>query len=150
MSSFPNELLSDDEKWIKKCQQLRQMWCEKKSDKEIKQEIGQWFHEQKLQYKNETKAMSKPELRQEFEQLKKDFPQYFLTDEENWQVQFSKVEEYMQQNTNRPHHKMQLSRWLYNQLEYYKARKYHLAKDHIHKQFKDFLLKHSQQFSNYI
>ena len=81
---------------------------------------------------------------------KKDFPQYFLTDEENWQVQFAQVQEWMQQNTTRPPMKTQLGSWLNSQLKLYKARKNQLGKEHIHKQFKDFLLKYPEHFANHI
>lgn len=148
--NFPNEFLSDDEKWMDKCQKIRQMWSEKKSEKEIKKEIGQWLHDQKINYKNKTKAMSKPELREEFEKLMKDFPEHFLTDEEKWQVNFAEVQEWMRQNTNRPPRHTGLGKWLQKQLEYYKETKHKFLKEHYHKQFTDFMLKHPKQFSTYL
>jgi antitoxin component HigA of HigAB toxin-antitoxin module len=91
--------------------------------------------------------MSKIYFRKEWENFINDtkYKIYFMSNEENWNINFEAVKKYIDENNKRPstenknNNIKSLGYWISDQQKYYKERKYNMANDNIYQQWTNFI-----------
>ncbi len=107
--------------------------------------LGSWLDTQKHNYKNKEQIMKNNEIYNKFTEFLKLNKQYFISNEEIWNDNLIKVQNYIIDNNKTPSSEDKnkdikiLGSWLSNQKANYKNKKYIMKNDEIYNTFTEFL-----------
>ena len=117
----------------------------------IKQ-IGKWISTQITNYKKKTYIMKNQDIRKKWENFIKEYEQYFISNEENWNNQLSELKKYIDENGKRPsdHDKnekiKQMSNWTSHQNTNYKKKTQIMKNQDIRTKWEDFIEEYKEYF----
>jgi HKD family nuclease len=118
--------------------------CDK--DINIKQ-LGQWILTQQKNYVNDQHIMKDNNIRNKWKQFIDDikYKQYFLSNEEEWDIKLEEVKKYIDDNKKKPAEKSkdkiikQLGSWISRQQNIYAKEQYIMKDENIRNRWKQFI-----------
>ena len=135
LGEYKEYLLSDEEKWNIDFQQSTNYIDENKKRPSCSSKVGDvkflgnWLSQQNRNYKNKSKSMKIPERYAIWTRFLEEYGDYFISDEEKWNIDFQQLKNYIDKNEKRPSSKSKdkniylLGRWLQHQNQNYKNKK---------------------------
>ena len=132
MEEYNEYFISYEEKWNIKFNEVKQFIIENKrtpfenSQLITEQNLHNWFNNQLMNYKNKTKGMKDETRYGIWTNFMKEYKEYFMSNDEIWNVKFDKLKQFINENKRRPNQHIttkiekQLGKWVCNQLTNYK------------------------------
>ena len=150
IEKYQEYFMSNDEKWNdnlklvdKYINDNKKRPSESDKNKDIKS-LGYWVSHQLNNYKNKEYNMKNENIREQWEEFIDKYPEYFISNEENWNDHLKLVEKYINDNKKTPstHDKNKdikvLGKWLSHQQQNYKKNEYNMTNENIRKQWEEF------------
>ena len=116
----------------------------KDKNKDIKN-LGQWISNQQINYAKQQKIMKDDNIRNKWKQFIEDpkYKKYFLSNEQEWDINLVEVKKYIDDNKKRPSDKNKdiknLGQWISNQQRNYAKQQQIMKDDNIRKKWKQFI-----------
>ena len=149
---------SNDDFWNNNLNKLEQYIIENKKlpsgsskQTEIKQ-LGYWICTQNRNYKNKQYIMKQEEIYNTWTKFIHKYQEYFLSNDECWNINLNKLEQYIINNKKLPSiYSKQielklLGRWIYTQNKNYKKKKYIMKQEQIYNTWTEFIHKYQEYF----
>jgi superfamily II DNA or RNA helicase len=148
---YKEYLLNMNEKWILILLECKE-WIDKnkkkpyeKSKNEKEKKLGCWISVQIQNYKKCEYGMSNPERRKKWEDFTQDekYKEYLLNCEEEWNLNFQKLKEFIDKNKKKPERtknieEKKLADWISFQIQNYKKCEYGMSNPERRKKWEDF------------
>lgn len=155
---YKEYIKTNDEIWYNNLDKLKDyIDCNKKrpscSDKndEIKT-IGLWCICQQKNYRDKINAMKDEEIYNKWVLFIKEYEEYFISDDDKWYSNLSKIKEYLNKHHKRPpqhtDENKYLSNWLSSQIENYKKKNKSMNNKIIYDEFTLFLEEYKEHFKS--
>jgi superfamily II DNA or RNA helicase len=142
LNDYKKYVSSNEEQWILQFNELKKYMDDNKRHPDYKDKIlYNWSHCQLQNYKNKKDIMKKEKIYNEFKIFLNDYKEYFISNEDNWILQFNKFKEYINKELKRPTKKDNkiLYNWIQCQLQNFKNKKKIMKNEVIYGEFKKFL-----------
>jgi hypothetical protein len=125
------------------CNKKRPSCCDKNNDVKT---LGLWCVCQQKNYRDKINAMKDEDIYIKWESFVKDYEEYFISDDEKWYDNLSKVKEYLNKYHKRPSDKDYLDGWLSSQIQNYKNKNKSMNNSEIYDTFTIFLNEYNEYF----
>ena len=158
VDEYNEYLLSDNEKWFIKLNQLKEYIDENKKlpVKRCKYEqfpLGTWLSQQKSNYKSNKYCMNNQEILKKWEVFVDEYEEYMLSDNEKWLINLDKLKECIDENKKLPETKTVLGHWCSMQKGNYKSNKHCMKNEKNHTlweefvdEYKEYMLSNSEKW----
>ena len=159
IEEYKEYFISNEEEWYNNLSELKKYIDEngkrpsyRDKNEKIKQ-MSQWISTQNTNYKKKTQIMKNKEIRTKWEKFIKEYKEYFLSNEENWNNQLSELKKYIDENNKLPskhdnNEKIkQMSNWTSNQNTNYKKKTYIMKDKEIRKKWEKFIKEYKEYFN---
>ena len=153
---YKEYLKTNEEIWYEKLDKVKEyIDCNKKrpscSDKNTDvKTLGLWCVCQQKNYRDKINAMNDEDIYVKWESFIKDYEGYFISDDEKWYENLSKIKEYLNKYHKRPSDKnvadKYLGNWLSSQIENYKNKNKSMNNSEIYDTFTIFLNEYKEYF----
>jgi len=116
--------------------------------------LGIWFISQNRNYKNKQNGMKIQERRDVWKQFLEEYNEYFISDEENWYINFQKLKDYINEHKKLPPHgsnddvEKKIASWLSNQQHKYKHKIKGMKSHERYDLWRQFLEEYMEYFIN--
>jgi superfamily II DNA/RNA helicase len=148
---YKEYFLSNEEIWKDNLMKVKE-YIDKNNKKPYRGEnqrlkLGEWLHTQTTNYKDNKDIMKTKNIRKLWEEFINDdkYKEYFLSNEEIWKDNLTKVKKYIDKNNKRPSQSDKdekvkyLGHWLYTQTTNYKNNKDIMKNENIKKLWEEFI-----------
>lgn len=146
LEEYAEFFISNEENWLMNFNEFKKKYKEEKINQ------NKWFSTQKQNYKNKIGFYENDKLKTLFEEFMNEFPELFLSKNENWINNFNKVKGYIIEHKQRPPRTSTdkdiayLGQWLQNQIIAFKKDDKMMKDDEIRKIFDYFLNEYADLF----
>jgi hypothetical protein len=157
-SKYPEYFMSSEEQWemnLNKCDEFiieNGRRPSKNSKNPEEKRLGRWISTQITNHKKNKQIMSNVEIREKWEEFKSKYPEYFMSSEEQWEMNLKKCVEFIDENGIRPSstsknlEEKRLGRWISTQIKNYKKNKYIMSNVEIREKWEAFTSKYHEYF----
>jgi len=155
-SKYSEYFMSSEEQWdlnLEKCGDFIDKNGKRPSSNSKNKEekrLGIWISTQITNYKKNTQIMTNAEIREKWESFTSKYSEYFMSSEEQWDLNLEKCGEFIDEHGKRPskHSKnpeeRRLGRWISNQNKNYKKNQEIMSNAEIRNKWKAFTSKYSE------
>jgi len=162
VEKYKEYLVSDDEKWDTKFEELKQFmhkYKKRPSDKSKNKEekvLGCWIRNQLKNYKNKNNSMETEEKQKIWEDILKDekYKDYFIDNDDRWNAKFEELKQFINKENKRPSSKSKnkdekfLGSWIGCQLKNYKKKNRSMKTEERRKIWDEFKSQYSSIFND--
>ena len=158
MKEYEEYFISNEELWEIKLEQVKEYINKYKkrpscSDKnnEINQ-VGHWLSTQQINYRKKGPIMENDNIRKLYEEFMKEYEEYFISNEELWEIKLEQVKEYINKYKKRPscsdknNEINQVGHWLSTQQINYRKKGPIMENDNIRKLYEEFMKEYEEYF----
>jgi len=156
ISEYKTYFLSNEEEWIKNLEWVKKYIDENKkrppkqhNSKDIKK-YHNWICVQQTNFQKKEQIMSDETIRKLWKDFISEYKTYFLSIEEEWQLNLEWVKKYINENNKRPSHSDKNIRtyykWINQQIMNYKNKNKIMLNETIRKLWKDFISEYKDHF----
>jgi superfamily II DNA or RNA helicase len=161
ITTYKKYFMSNEEQWQINLNNVKKYIDENNKrplskDKNIViKQICKWLQHQKTNYDKQKEIMINPEIRIKYENFITTYKKYFMSNEEQWQINLNNVKKYIDENNKKPSSIdkniviKQMNKWLQHQNENYKKEKQIMKNPEIRNEYEKFMSEYKEYFPNF-
>lgn len=135
-------LTNGEEIWMKRLEDVKRYIDNNNKRPQIYKPLGKWLSHQITNYNRNINSMKNNNIKHLFIDFLEQYKQYFLSNEEEWEIKFTQLIDFININKTKPKQNTPIYNWLRSQIQNYKRKRYIMKNIMIYNKWTNFIEKY--------